>query len=384
MNKLVKTLNQTLSPWVVKRINRVLEPIGAGLPDKQRHSSLLDSNYKAAVTSITHETSRAITLELELLEGYRLNYKAGQYVTVSLPIGATIFQRCYSFSSAPHENRYALTIQKVFNGRVSAFLKHKVSVGDVLYIDDPAGDFVLPLIHPEKQHYVMVAAGAGIVPVYSLIKDLLGKNPKADIQLIYATRKREQAIFLRSLERMSKEYTGFSLHTQYTRRNGEEHDPYRRLDGDKILSRLSDPSSARFYICGPSGLARKCLQGLREAGIAESKIKVEIFNAPPKSHIHLDLKPRAITFLPGTMMGKNQHIRQRQVETLLETAQKAGLNLPQQCTTGNCQKCRLKVKSGTVIMDEPNTLSLEDARNGYVLGCVAYPCEQLVVKPVLR
>ena len=31
-------------------------------------------------------------------------------------------------------------------------------------------------------------------------------------------------------------------------------------------------------------------------------------------------------------------------------------------------------------MDEPNSLSIDDAKNGYVLGCIAYPTESVVVK----
>jgi hypothetical protein len=33
-----------------------------------------------------------------------------------------------------------------------------------------------------------------------------------------------------------------------------------------------------------------------------------------------------------------------------------------------------------VLMDEPNGLSIEDARSGYVLACLAYPCEAVVVR----
>ncbi len=340
----------------------------------------MDSCYKAEVTHIQHETSRAITIEFELLEGYRLNFKSGQYVTLSLPVGATFFQRCYSFSSASHENRYAITVQRIFHGRVSSYLKSSLSVGDQFYIDDPAGDFVLPAVHPENQRYVMIAAGAGIVPIYSLIKDLLGKNPNVEIQLVYAVRVREQAIFARHLERLQDEHVGFSVRFQYTRREGDGHDPFRRLDGDKILSRLSDPTSARFYICGPYGLVRKCSEAFTNAGIPKSRIKIENFNSAPDSLLSQQLKPRALTFLPSKLLGKMVQFRQRKVDTILESAHQAGVAIPQKCTVGNCQTCKVKVKSGSVLMDEPNSLTIEDARQGYVLSCVSYPCDSVVVK----
>lgn len=366
---------------------RVIQRLGRALPFARRHTStprststIMENAYEALVTDVRRETSRAVTIEFELTEGYRLNYKAGQCVTVSLPIGGTVFQRCYSFSSAPDERRYAITIQKIFQGRMSAWLTQSISVGDRFYIDDPMGDFVLPPVHPEDQRYVMVAAGAGIVPVFSLIKDLLVKNPVADIQLIYACRNQEQAIYYRQLQRLDAEHPGLSVSFQFTRREGDGHDPSRRLNGEKVLSRVADPASALFYICGPFGLVSKCNEAFRNAGIPESRIRIETFTSPPATLISDELKPRSITFLPASVMGRIIRVRQKQVETILETAEANGIAIPQQCTLGNCRACKVRIHSGMVLMDEPNGLSIEDARNGYVLACLAYPCESVVVK----
>ncbi len=238
MNRITKTLNQTLPVRILQKVSRSLPLPGRHDAVPRSTSTVLENAYEAVVTDVRRETSRAVTVEFELTEGYRLTYKAGQCVTLSLPVGPTLFQRCYSFSSAPDENRYAVTVQRIFHGRVSSYCYSTLKAGDRFYIDDPMGDFVAPRTHPEDQRYVMVAGGAGIVPLFSLIKDLLGKNPMAQIQLIYACRNQEQAIFYRQLTRLEKEHPGFSLHFQFTRKEGDGHDPYRRLNGEKILTRL--------------------------------------------------------------------------------------------------------------------------------------------------
>ena len=380
MNRISKTLNQSLPVRLLQRVSRALPLVRRQDAPPRSSSTLLENAYEAVVTDVRRETTRAVTVEFELTEGYRLTYKSGQCVTVTLPVGPTLFQRCYSFSSAPDENRYAVTAQRIFHGRVSSYFYSSLRVGDRIYIDDPMGDFVLPRTHPEDQRYVMVAGGAGIVPLFSLIKDLLGKNPMAEIQLIYACRNQEQAIFYRQLQRLEKDHPGFSLRFQFTRKEGDGHDPYRRLNGEKILSRLADPTSALFYICGPYGLVSKCTEAFHEAGIADSRINIETFSSPPARVLSDELRPRSITFLPATVLGNTVRVRQKQVETILETARRNGVNIPQKCTVGNCQTCKIKVKSGMVVMDEPNSLSIDDAKNGYVLGCVAYPTESLVVK----
>lgn len=366
---------------MLERLNRTLQPVGLSVTARlNRKPLILEDSYQAVVTGIFQETSRAVTVEFELLEGYRLNFRSGQYVTVSLPAGSTFFQRNFAFSSASHENRYTLTVQSIFRGRVSDYFRRSLSVGDTLYVEDPAGDFVLPADHPEKQRYVMIAGGSGIVPIFSLVKDLLGRDASADIQLVYAARNREQAVFARQLERLAADHPGLSVHFQYTRRLGGGHDPARRLDGEKILSRLSDPASALFYLCAPYGLVKKCSEAFSQAGIPSSRILIENYHSVPDSLLSQHLKPRAITFLSGPMALKPNHFRQREVSTLLDSAHQAGMAIPQQCTVGNCHTCKVKVQSGTVLMDEPNTLSVEEARQGYVLSCVSYPCDPLVVK----
>lgn len=380
MSRIARTLSRTMPSWMRKRVNRVLQPLGTRITAEDRASSLTEYDYRVRVTQLHQETPRAVTITFDMLEGYRLIYRSGQFVKVSVPIGPTLFQRCYSFSSAPDDNRYSITVQTIFQGRLSRYLVESLRVGDEFYISEPAGEFVLPQEQPDEQRYVMVAAGSGIVPVFSLLKDLLGKNPAADIQLIYACRTPDQCLFRRELERLEKLHPGLRLHLQFTRKEGNQHDPGRRLDGQRILERIDNPSHALFYLCGPYGLVKKCLEAFHGAGIDESRIRIELFNAPPAEAEEIALKPRLVTFLPPTLLGRVRHVRQRQVESLLETARSAGIEIPAQCTAGSCKACKLKVKSGSVILDEPNQLTLEEAREGYVLSCLAYPCENLVVQ----
>lgn len=368
---------------LIRRIGRKLGPGAAAGKNKRgtmESDSLLDQLYEAKVTKIRHETSRAVSVEFELLDGYRLKYKAGQFVNVSFPLGAALFQRCYSFSSAPEENRYTITIQKVFKGRISSYAKSELKVGDKLYIDEPDGAFVTPDSQPESQRYIMIAAGAGVVPIFSLVKDLLGKNSDADIQMVYVSRDKEQALFLRELERLKREHSGFTLRVHYTRSQILGQDQYGRLDSEALISELADPANANMYLCGPYGLIRKCAEGFERLGLPKSKIKIETFSSTPASSVVKHLKPHSITFLPSGLLGKPVRTRQQQVEPILDSARDVGVNYPQDCSIGNCQACKVKIHSGILLMEEPNGLTISDAKNGYVLGCAAYPCTPVVAR----
>ncbi len=363
--------------WAGKRLARF--GVELELPDSDDNVSIRDTSYPAQVVKIKRHSTLAVTLHLRLLEGYRLHYSAGQFVRVAVQIGPNIFRRCYSLSSTPSEPDLAITVKRVFLGRVSNFLNDHVRVGDVLYVDDPSGEFILPEKTAADQRYVFVAAGSGIVPVFSLIRDLLERNPEADIQLVYSNRDQHQALFRKELEKLSRNHVGFRCQWVFTR----QHDlpgGGGRLSADDLWNNLDDPDTALFYICGPAGMARACMSMLKTQGIPETRIKVELFSSSPAVADNMELKPRVVSFSRKGSWLPPVHVRQRKVETLLETAQRANVKIASDCRSGSCKTCKVKLKRGRVLMDEPNALTLQEARDGYVLACIAYPCQSVEVQ----
>ena len=89
-------------------------------PDEQ--VSIRDTSYPVQVTQILKETDQAFTIRFRPMEGYKLHYRAGQYVRVAVQLGSSIFPRCYSLTSSPDEPDMAITVKKVFRGRVSKYL----------------------------------------------------------------------------------------------------------------------------------------------------------------------------------------------------------------------------------------------------------------------
>lgn len=67
-------------------------------------------------------------------------------------------------------------------------------------------------------------------------------------------------------------------------------------------------------------------------------------------------------------------------QTVLSTAQAAGIDLPSSCLAGVCTTCAAKLKSGKVEQGDGMGLSPELQAEGYALLCVAYPRSDLVVE----
>ena len=90
--------------------------------------------------------------------------------------------RSYSLSAAVGHDP-AITVTAI--GFVSTALARDTKVGDILFLDTPQGDFVLPE-HPRP--LLMLTAGSGLTPVMSMIRTLVPRRPDADVVLIHSAR----------------------------------------------------------------------------------------------------------------------------------------------------------------------------------------------------
>ena len=375
-------------PFVPRRLqDRVLRGVTAVFGDvlgqfleDDADVSIKGSAYPARIVRVERETARTVTLQLELEQGYRLHYKAGQSVCISFAIGPVLWRRHYALSSAPEENRVAITVQKIFQGRVSSWVLDRTITGQRVYLEDPHGDFVLPADNPQDQRYILLAAGAGIAPIRSLVVDLLGKNPQANITLVYCTRTDNDVVFRRELEAWEHRHPGFRLHLHQSRRDGYSNDLSRRLSGEQFLSLVGDVAGANIYLCAPAGLTKVVTDALSAIGVPESSVHIQLFSAQAHVTEMAELKPRTIVFEAQGLLASRYSLQQQHVTTLSEAAREAHVRIDQACTSGSCKACRVRLLHGSVVMDEPNTLSVDEARSGYVLACVAYPCEDVVVE----
>ena len=120
--------------------------------------------WKTAVIEEIHRispTTKRFILNIESEETFA--FKAGQFITLDLPIGEKRLDRwrSYSISSAPSEdNRIELCIVEVEDGRASKYLFHDVEIGTELKLKGPGGTFYLPeqLTRPS----VFICTGTGL------------------------------------------------------------------------------------------------------------------------------------------------------------------------------------------------------------------------------
>lgn len=350
--------------------------------------------YTLKIAELRRETIDTVSISFDIPNDLKetFKYKAGQYITIKIPVNGEENRRAYSISSSPNDPNLTISVKKIDDGRVSNYINNNLKIGDYIEVMPPLGNFTIEPKQNDENYYLLIGAGSGITPLISIIKTVLSQEPKSKINLIYQNRNEESIIFKNELERLQSEFSDrFSvLHylskpeTDYTENVG-------RLDSIKILNHIKilagdNLFKTEFFICGPLGLMAETELALKNLMIASYKIHKESFTSSLESlkeerediilESSEELKDRKVKII---LYGDELEMIVAPDETILTAGQREGYDPPYSCQIGACSTCRAKLKSGKVFMDERDSLTDEEIEEGYVLTCQAHPLTDDVI-----
>lgn len=122
---------------------------------------------------------------------------------------------------------------------------------------------------------VAIAAGVGIAPIWSIIRDELRSNINRDITLYLTASHEEELVFHDAVNGVFKLGTSSTAHYFVTQEPSSRAE-HRRFAVNTDLSEKVCATS-RFYICGSESFVRGIWIQLMEAGVAEQRIVAETF-----------------------------------------------------------------------------------------------------------
>lgn len=320
------------------------------------------------IREIKHETSDTISLRLEPEEpGFQ--YRPGQFLTVIHGDA----RRSYSFSSHPSDPLPRITVKRIANGVVSRWLFDHVRVGDRIQALPPAGFFTFPTDLSSIDRYVFMAAGSGITPVLSLLREALLRDDGKPILLMYSNRSRSQTIFLEEIEELKRRHTS-RLEVLFFFSDDQNLHRARmsRLVLEQVIAqRQMVPARTLFFMCGPHVYMQNIAITLLTEGVPEEAIRREIFfnPLPPAIELPADAEPHQVNI---TYEGKKYALRVQYPKSILQTAKENGIALPYSCEAGRCGTCAATCTRGTVWMSRNEVLLDREMARGRVLTCTGY------------
>ena len=241
-----------------------------GMIKPQRYSARVSDKY------FVSENERFLYIKFELVLPDRIEYQAGQYV--SLKINEQNERRCYSIASTPDDNHgFHILAEMVEGGKGSEFLEN-VAIGGEVEALAPLGKFTIYNLQFTNK-LLFVATGSGIVPIWSMINDLLiNKKETRQMRLHWGMRSEADLFFVDNLERLAEEHPNFIFDIVLSK-PGEDWDLCRGHVKDCLGRDFAevDLGTWEAYVCGMPEKVMSIATKLEELGMKTENIYYEKF-----------------------------------------------------------------------------------------------------------
>ncbi len=192
------------------------------------------------------------TIKLKWPEGYDVDFKTGQFITLYWP-DTPGYKRAYSLSScALDRGFYEVTVKR--DGKMGTRIVDWAKAGDKMFVIPPTGRF-LPAFEPNKQ-LICIAGGSGVTPFRGFVRDATRRKLETRITVLYSVRTTNDIIFKDEFEKLQRENSHFNFYVTCTRLHPD--DPWTgrrgRVTPEWVKEQILDLPNTVFYACGPNEL----------------------------------------------------------------------------------------------------------------------------------
>lgn len=327
------------------------------------------------VKDIRTETPLAVSIAFEVPADLATDYQfeAGQYVTIKAIINGEEIRRSYSISSAPSSNELRVVVKAVENGIFSNYAKNQLKVGDNLEVGIPEGKFVVE--NSDAKIFVAFAAGSGITPIISIIKDVLEKKDDTTFILIYGNKTIEDTIYFNEINALQQQYLGrFFVHYTFTKANPDG-SLFGRIERSTVNFVLKNKHSEKrvdeYFLCGPEDMIKKVTDVLKENGAAEEQIHYELFTTS-STNGEIPVSGEGMVKVTVLVDDVETTFNMPRTENILSAALKHGVDAPYSCQGGICSSCMCRTIKGSAEMKTNHILMDDEVEEGLLLACQSY------------
>jgi Na+-transporting NADH:ubiquinone oxidoreductase subunit F len=197
--------------------------------------------------------------------------------------------RAYSLANPPQQSDRAVLVVRIAPppatapagtppGHASSYI-FSLNAGDSVSISGPFGEFHAT---DNEREMILIAGGAGIAPIRSIILDQLARATGRKLSLWYGSRDLHDICFAQEFERLAAQHDNFEYHVALSNPRDTEQRPGRtgfihHIVYEHDLKAHCAPQDAEYYLCGPPLMSAAVLQMLEQLGIARRNIFFDDF-----------------------------------------------------------------------------------------------------------
>ncbi|MBQ8016192.1 MAG: 2Fe-2S iron-sulfur cluster binding domain-containing protein [Clostridia bacterium] len=303
-------------------------------------------------------------------------FKAGQYLTFKLEIDNAVVTRSYSIASSPASainGEYQITVKRIADGFVSDYILDNWAVGDKVTAYAPEGNLTYNPLRDAK-NIVGIAGGSGITPFLSLARAIDQGDEDCTLTLLYGCRTSDEILFKTELDSLSGNNN--KINVVYVLSHSDEEGYEKGFVGADIINKYAPEGNYSIFVCGPGGLYKYLESELPKLNKEKKYIRFEVFSSGKKAEE--EPKDFSITVINR---GNESVIKASSSETVLCALERAGIEVPARCHTGECGFCRSKLISGKVYIPEgEDRRRVADMQFNFIHPCCCYPESDLIIR----
>lgn len=333
---------------------------------------------------IDHEGADAKTFIFKRADGKPAAYfRAGQYISIKLPIGDSFVTRPYSISSSPKwalEGKLAITVKKNPGGFAADWMLANFKAGDEVIGSDGQGQFYYESLRDSK-NVVALAGGSGITPFLSMAYAIRDGIEDFNLTILFGSKTEETILFKKEFESITAACSKVKVvHVL----SDEVKEGYENgFITAELITKYAPAEDYSVFICGPEAMYRFAAGEVEKLGLDRKHVRRELLGATRKVWEQPGYPQDArdgkfkITVKQGDM---EKVIDADANEPVLVAIERAGIKAPSRCRSGECGWCRSRLVSGEVfIPEETDGRRWADKQNNEIHPCASFPVSDLVL-----
>ncbi|MEO6893668.1 MAG: FAD-binding oxidoreductase [Ginsengibacter sp.] len=238
------------------------------------------------VIRIEDETYNTKRFFIQVNEEISFDFKAGQFVTLDLPIHEKINKRwrSYSIASWPDGSPvFELLIVLLEGGLGTTYLFNEVKVGSQLTLRGALGMFTLPEVI--DQDLFFICTGTGIAPFRSMLNYIRLHNvPHQNLYLTFGCRTKKDLLYFDEMKALEKNLDKFYFMPTLSREDWDGHKGYVHNLYEEICKNnreacedIQKLKPASFYLCGWKFMIDDARKKISDLGYDRKAIHLESY-----------------------------------------------------------------------------------------------------------
>ena len=308
-------------------------------------------------------------------------FRASQYVSVALNIDGAIVHKPYTIRSNPKDalgrenTSYTLTIKIVNPGYASGWILSHWKEGDEVDISGPLGDFYYQELRDAK-NVIAIAGGSGITPFYSMAAAIVDGIEDFNLTILYGSRKADGILLKDEIEALAAASNG-KVKVVHVLSEEEKEGYEHGFINAELIRKYAPEGEYSVFMCGPKAMYVFGEGECKKLGLPKRLYRMEMsgdyMNAVNNADYPKDQIGKEYT-LTVDIRGEKQKIPCKASESLLWAMERAGINAPSHCRSGECGWCHSRLASGNVYVPaDADGRRLADKKFGWIHPCVSFP-----------